>query len=174
MKVANTFAYTGGFAIPGELKGADVVNVEISKSSLEMIEKNYRLNGLKVPKGKLIKDDVFEWLRKEYENGKEYDVVILDPPAFAKSLKSVDKATRGYKDINLHALKILRKNGLLFTFSCSNHIDIELFQKVVFSAFKDAQREGKILKRLGQPPDHPLNIYHPEGEYLKGLLVKVD
>ncbi len=173
MSVANTFAYTGGFSIPAEKKGASAVNVEISGDSLRIAEENYILNGLHPLPSKFLKADVFDWLREEKKRGSRYDVVVLDPPAFAKTLNSVKKATRGYKDINMYAARIVREGGYLFTFSCSNHIDISLFQKVVFSAFKDAGREGFILKRMGQPPDHPISIYHPEGEYLKGLLIQV-
>ncbi len=173
MKVANTFAYTGGFAIAAEKKGARAVNIEISSDSLKVAEENYLLNLLLPDRKKFIKADVFDWLREERKRGEKYDIVILDPPAFAKTLASVKKASKGYKDINFNAVKLIKNGGLLFTFSCSNHVNLDLFQKIIFAAFKDAEKEGYILRRLGQPPDHPISIYHPEGEYLKGFLIQV-
>ncbi len=173
MKIANTFAYTGGFGIPASIKGANVVNVEISREALEKAKENYTLNTLYFEDSSFVKADVFNWLREVNKKNKKFDFVVLDPPAFAKTVSSVQRASRGYKDINLNALKIIREGGYLFTFSCSNHIDFALFQKIIFSAFKDAGREGKIIKRMGQSADHPINIYHPEGEYLKGLLIHV-
>lgn len=99
---------------------------------------------------------------------------MLDPPAFAKSAKNVPNATRGYKEINLMAIKKIKPGGLIFTFSCSQNIDKMLFQKIVFGAAADAKRNVRILEHLSQTPDHPINIYHPEGEYLKGLLLWVE
>jgi 23S rRNA (cytosine1962-C5)-methyltransferase len=103
-----------------------------------------------------------------------YDVVVLDPPAFAKNAKSVPNAARGYKDLNLTALKKIKSGGVLFTFSCSQNIDTDLFRKIVFAAAADAQRDVRILHQLTQPADHPVNIFHPEGEYLKGLVLQVE
>ncbi len=173
MKILNTFSYTGGFSIPALLRGAKVTNVEISREALKLSMENYKLNGFEPVLDDFIRADVFQFLRDEFSRGKRYDVVVLDPPAFAKTLSSVKNATRGYKDINMNAIKILKSGGLLFTFSCSNHVDATLFQKIVFSALKDTSREGYIIKRLGQPPDHTINLYHPEGEYLKGMVIKV-
>jgi 23S rRNA (cytosine1962-C5)-methyltransferase len=104
----------------------------------------------------------------------DFDMIILDPPAFAKNRASVDKAARGYKEINLQAMKKIKAGGILATFSCSQHMDRDLFQKVVFAAAADSGHNVRILQFLGQPADHPVDIFHPEGEYLKGLLLFVD
>jgi len=99
--------------------------------------------------------------------------MVLDPPAFAKNARNIDNASRGYKNLNLLGIKKIKPGGLIFTFSCSQHIDKDLFRKIVFGAAADAQRNVQVLQQLSQPKDHPINIYHPEGEYLKGLLLKV-
>jgi 23S rRNA (cytosine1962-C5)-methyltransferase len=103
-----------------------------------------------------------------------YDIIILDPPAFAKNARSVDNAARGYKNLNILGLDRVKKGGLVFTYSCSQHIDKDLFRKIVFSAAAETRRNVRILRQLSQPDDHPINIYHPEGEYLKGLMLYVD
>src|SRR5438876_872554 len=105
--------------------------------------------------------------------GPSFDVIVLDPPSLAHKRNDVTAATGGYKFLNLHALKRLNAGGLLLTFSCSQHVSLDLFQKVVFGAAVDAGRKVSVLKRLGQPLDHPMSLHHPEGEYLKGLLLKV-
>jgi 23S rRNA (cytosine1962-C5)-methyltransferase len=102
-----------------------------------------------------------------------YDLVILDPPAFTKHISTVDKAARGYKEINLKAMRKIRKGGVLFTFSCSQHISADLFRKIIFGAAADAGRNVQVLHRLSQPEDHPVSIYHPEGEYLKGVVLRI-
>ncbi|MBI4395063.1 MAG: class I SAM-dependent methyltransferase [Candidatus Omnitrophica bacterium] len=119
---------------------------------------------------KFICEDVFDFLRKDTET---YDLVILDPPAFCKNKNQIQQASRGYKDINLYAMKRLSPGGILFTSSCSSFIDPDLFQKIVFGAAKDAQRNVQIIEKTSHPFDHPINIYHPEGEYLKGLFLRV-
>jgi 23S rRNA (cytosine1962-C5)-methyltransferase len=115
--------------------------------------------------------DVFEFMQ---QNKEDYDIMVLDPPAFAKNARSVPNASRGYKNLNLIAFKQIKPGGLVFTFSCSQHIDRDLFRKIVFSAAADAGRNVRIIKQLTQPEDHPINIFHPEGEYLKGLLLHVE
>jgi len=115
--------------------------------------------------------DVFDFLKQA---DTDYDVVILDPPAFAKNARAVPNATRGYKNLNLTAFKKIKPGGYVFTFSCSQHIDRDLFRKIVFSAAADAKRNVRIVHQLTQPADHPINIFHPEGEYLKGLLLYVE
>jgi 23S rRNA (cytosine1962-C5)-methyltransferase len=120
--------------------------------------------------GELLKADAFTYLK---ESDAAFDIIVLDPPSLAHRRSDVTAATGGYKFLNLHAFKHLNPGGLLFTFSCSQHIPIDLFQKVVFGAAVDAGRKVGVLKRLGQPMDHPVSLHHPEGEYLKGLLLTV-
>lgn len=169
-KVLNCFSYTGGFsmyAIKGEAISVD--SVDISKDATENARINGELNDLSKNHNP-IAADCFEYLRKA---DKDYDVIILDPPAFCKNIRSVPQASRGYKDINLSAMKIIKPGGLLFTFSCSQHVSKDLFQKIVFGAAADSGRKVRIMHQLGQGPDHPINIYHPEGDYLKGLVLEV-
>ena len=104
----------------------------------------------------------------------DYDIIVLDPPAFAKNSRAVANAARGYKNLNLIAFKKIKPGGMIFTFSCSQHVDRDLFRKIVFGAAADAKRNVRILRQLTQPEDHPINIYHPEGEYLKGLMLYVE
>jgi 23S rRNA (cytosine1962-C5)-methyltransferase len=115
--------------------------------------------------------DVFDFMKQSTE---DYDIIILDPPAFAKNARALPNATRGYKNLNLTAFQRIKPGGLIFTFSCSQHMDKDLFRKVIFGAASDARRNIRILQQLTQPQDHPINIYHPEGEYLKGLLLHVE
>jgi len=169
-KVLNCFSYTGGFSIYALSGGASkVVSVDISKDAIENAKLNADLNGI-ADRHEGIAADCFEYLRKA---DKDFDIIVLDPPAFCKDIRSVPQASRGYKDINLSAMKIIKSGGLLFTFSCSQHISRDLFQKIVFGAANDSGRKVRILHNLGQGPDHPINIYHPEGDYLKGLVVEV-
>ncbi|MGZ5283522.1 MAG: class I SAM-dependent rRNA methyltransferase, partial [Bacteroidia bacterium] len=116
--------------------------------------------------------DCFDYLKDMPEN--EYDIIVLDPPAFAKHARAVDNASRGYKQINLQAFRRIKSGGLIFTFSCSQNISKDLFQKIVFGAAADAHRNVRIIHQLHQPADHPINIYHPEGEYLKGFVLWVE
>jgi len=120
---------------------------------------------------KFIQGDAFEVLRSL---GSDYNVAILDPSPFAKKKGALPKAARGYKDLNLQAFRLLRREGLLFTFSCSHHMDWDLFQKIVFSAAVDAGRRVQLIGRMSHPVDHPIDICHPEGEYLKGLICKAE
>ena len=171
-KVLNAFGYTGGFSVYALAGGAnDVVTVDISESACNESVNNVAENQLDASKHKAIKADCFEYLK---EMDSDFDLIILDPPAFAKSKAAVDKAARGYKEINLCAFRKIKSEGLLATFSCSQHIDKDLFRKIVFSAAADSGRSVRIIQQLTQPLDHPINIYHPEGEYLKGLLLYVD
>jgi 23S rRNA (cytosine1962-C5)-methyltransferase len=170
-RVLNCFAYTGGFSVYAAKGGArEVVSVESSEPAVAMGRKNLDRNGLGAGASVWAQQDVFDYLRA---TKKEFDMIILDPPAFCKSKSQVQHAARGYKDINLQALKQLPKGGLLFTFSCSSYITPDLFQKIVFGAASDAKRDVRILKKISHAFDHPINIYHPEGEYLKGLLCEV-
>jgi len=168
--VLNCFAYTGGFSVYAYGGGAkEVVTFDSSMPALELAEKNLELNGYTDAPGEVIKGDAFAYL-KETEN--KFDVVVLDPPSLAHRRGDIDAATGGYKYLNLHALKRLNPGGLLLTFSCSQHLPRELFQKVVFGAAVDADRKVAIVKQLGHPIDHPVSLHHPEGEYLKGLALR--
>lgn len=167
-RVLNGYAYTGGFSVYAAKNGtAETVSVDSSKPALNTAKVNLEKNGLSLEKNTLVHEDVSHYLRSVRQ---EFDIIVLDPPAFAKSKHQVQQAARGYKDINLQALKRLAPRGCLFTFSCSSFIEPDLFQKIVFSAAKDARRDVRIIAKTSHAFDHPINIYHPEGEYLKGLL----
>jgi 23S rRNA (cytosine1962-C5)-methyltransferase len=170
-KVLNTFAYSGGFSLYALKAGAERVHsVDSSKKAAELAEKNVASNFTDAAH-EFFAEDVFDFL-KISETG--YDVMVLDPPAFAKHLSAVDKATIGYRNLNSEAMKRIQKNGILFTFSCSQAIDKNLFRKIIFTAALQAKRNVKVLHQLSQPADHPVSIYHPEGEYLKGLVLFIE
>jgi len=168
--VLNTFAYSGGFSISALIGGAtNVVSVDISMAAIELCNQNAELNKVS-EKHTAIAADVLAYLRDEKVN---YDIVVLDPPAFAKSLKKKHAATMGYKRLNALGLQKVKSGGLLFTFSCSQVIDESLFINTVTAAAMEVGRECQILHRLSQGPDHPVNIFHPQGHYLKGLVLRV-
>ncbi len=172
-EVLNAFAYTGGFAVHALVGGAvQVTNVETSLPSLELAEKIAELNGV-ADRMELIEADVFSMLRRYRDEGRSFDTIILDPPKFAESKAQVERAARGYKDINLLAFKLLRPGGTLFTFSCSGLMPADLFQKIVADAALDARRDAWIVRRLTQASDHPVALAFPEAGYLKGLVVRV-
>jgi 23S rRNA (cytosine1962-C5)-methyltransferase len=169
--VLNSFSYSGAFSVYAFGGGArEVVSFDSSLPALELAEKNLALNGFAESPGELLKGDAFAYLK---EADRKFDLIVLDPPSLAHKRSDVSAATGGYKFLNLHALKHLNPGGLLLTFSCSQHLSIDLFQKVVFGAAVDATRKVSIVKRLGQPADHPISLHHPEGEYLKGLALRV-
>jgi 23S rRNA (cytosine1962-C5)-methyltransferase len=171
-KVLNAFSYSGGFSVYAIAGGAaEVISADISKSACLLAEQNVALNFPAYKKHQSIAVDCFEYLRNMPD---DFDLIILDPPAFAKNRTSVEKAARGYKEINLQAISKIRSGGIIATFSCSQHIDRDLFQKIVFAAAADSGRNVKILAYAGQPPDHPVSIFHPEGSYLKGLLLYIE
>lgn len=171
-KVLNAFSYTGGFSVYAQAGGAEEVHsLDISSDAVKGAEDNVLLN-FPTASHKSIAKDCFEYLKEMPEN--YYDLIILDPPAFAKSAAAVDRAARGYKDINMRAFRKIKKGGMLFTYSCSQHITKDLFQKIIFGAAADSGRNVRILFQLHQPADHPVNLYHPEGEYLKGLALWVE
>ena len=173
--VLNCFSYTGGFSVYALASGAEkITQVETSASSIELSQKNIVLNKLNSSLVENINGDVFEVLRKFRDERRTFDLIILDPPKFAESASQVQKASRGYKDINLLALKLLTSGGILFTFSCSGHISSELFQKIVADAALDSGKDVKIIKQLTQSSDHPVSLNFPEGLYLKGLVCYVD
>ena len=168
--VLNCFSYSGAFSVYAFGGGArEVVSLDSSMPALELAEKNLALNGFAEAPGELLKGDAFAYLK---ETDRKFDVIVLDPPSLAHKRSDVSAATGGYKFLNLHALKHLNPGGLLLTFSCSQHLSTDLFQKVVFGAAVDARRKVSIVKRLGQPIDHPVSLHHPEGEYLKGLALR--
>ncbi len=170
-KVLNTFCYSGGFSLYALEGGASLVHsVDSSKDAIQLCEQNVGIINRKDAHQSYV-EDCFDFLKACDDN---YDIIILDPPAFAKTARAVDNAARGYKNLNLLGIKKVAPGGMIFTFSCSQHIDKDLFRKIVFSAAADAQRNVRIIKQLSQPEDHPINIYHPEGEYLKGLMLQVD
>jgi 23S rRNA (cytosine1962-C5)-methyltransferase len=169
--VLNAFGYTGAFAVYALDGGARrAVTVDLSADALDLAAQNHELNGQFLGPEDLVAADVFEYLR---EDDTPFDLIVLDPPAFAKSKAALTRAARGYKDINMLALRRLPPGGLLFTFSCSGHVDWDLHRKILYSAALDAGREVQILRLLGHGLDHPLNVYHPEGEYLTGFICRV-
>ena len=170
--VLNTFCYTGGFSVYALSGGArEVCSVDSSERAVALATENMRLNfGPDAPHSEVAADAV-EYLR---DIGDRYDLIILDPPAFAKHHKVLGNAMQGYKRLNARALSQIRPGGILFTFSCSQAVSKELFRTTVFSATAIAGRRVRILHQLTQPADHPINIYHPEGEYLKGLVLYVE
>jgi len=167
--VLNCFSYTGAFSVYAVRGGAKrVVSVEASAAANEIACRNLVRNGLSPENHPVLTANVFDYIRETEE---VFDLIILDPPAFAKSRKDVARSARGYKEINLQAARRLREGGLLATFSCSNPIDPELFEKIVLGAVRDAGKTAQVLRLLGAGPDHPVNLAHPEGRYLKGLLL---
>ncbi|WP_240971199.1 class I SAM-dependent rRNA methyltransferase [Flammeovirga aprica] len=172
-KVLNTFSYSGGFSMYALKAGATLVHsVDASQGAIDLCDENAILNGFENGEHKGYCADVFEQLTKMERD--DYDVVILDPPAFAKSAKAVTAAARGYKQLNLKALRKIKPGGIIFTFSCSQKIDKELFRKIVFQAAAEAHRNVRILHQTTQPNCHPINIFYPENEYLKGLVLYVE
>ncbi|MEN6373718.1 MAG: class I SAM-dependent rRNA methyltransferase [Smithella sp.] len=169
--VLNCFAYTGAFSVYcANGKAKRVVSLDISKTACAAARDNLERNGYSNEMHPVVETDVFTYLRNSQEN---FDLIILDPPAFAKSKRDVSRASRGYKEINLQALKRLVPGGILATFSCSNFIEEELFCKIVLGAAQDAGVDLRVLARLEAGPDHPVALGHPEGRYLKGLLLAV-
>ncbi|GAA6183190.1 class I SAM-dependent methyltransferase [Aliiglaciecola sp. NS0011-25] len=172
--VLNCFSYTGTFACYALKGGANsVVNMDVSENALATAKRNLEINKLNISKASFVKKDVFEALREYRDNGTTFDMIVLDPPKFVDSKASLNRACRGYKDINMLAMKILNPGGILLTFSCSGLLSSDLFQKVVADAALDANKTVHFLERLGQAPDHPVASNYPEGFYLKGLVCRV-
>jgi 23S rRNA (cytosine1962-C5)-methyltransferase len=171
-KVLNTFSYTGGFSVYALTAGAELVHsVDASAKAITLTEKNIELNGFNAQIHKCVAEDTFDFLKGK--DG-EYDVIILDPPAFAKHRDARHQAVRGYQRLNAEAMRVIRSGGIIFTFSCSQVVDRQLFYDTIVSAALQAGRSIKVLHHLTQPADHPVSIFHPEGEYLKGLVLYVD
>ena len=175
-RVLNLFSYSGAFGVAALAGGATrVVHVDVSRPALDLARENHRANGQRVDEpdapAATVCADVFEDLRARAATGETWDLIVTDPPAFAKRRGDVDRACRGYKDVNRLAFKLLAPGGFLLACSCSGPVDADLFQKVLFSAALDAGCEARLLEKRGAGPDHPVSIDCPEGEYLKAFLL---
>jgi 23S rRNA (cytosine1962-C5)-methyltransferase len=170
-KVLNMFGYTGGFSVYALKNAALVHTVDSSAPAIELARENVSLNYDTDSKHEAFQTDAFGFMN-DIRN--KYDVIILDPPAFAKHLNVLDNALQGYKRLNIKAIEQVKPGGIIFTFSCSQVVTKENFRKSVFAAAANTGRSVRILHQLSQPPDHPVNIYHPESEYLKGLVIYVE
>ena len=167
-RVCNLFSYSGAFGVYAASGGASsVTNVDVSAPAIESARENASLNGVEAEH---VVADAFQYVRQKHG---PFEFLICDPPAFAKSRNEVERAARGYKDVNLYAMRMIAPGGLMMTFSCSGHMSLDLFQKVIFAAALDAGRRVSIVRRLTAGPDHPVSIYCPEGEYLKGFLMEI-
>lgn len=172
--VLNCFSYTGTFALHCAANDAkEVINVDVSQPALDLAKENIALNNLQDKNVSFVKADVFKLLRQYREEKRQFDMIILDPPKFVESKAQLTGACRGYKDINMLAMQLLKPNGILLTFSCSGLMEASLFQKVVADAALDARREVHFVERLQQAGDHPISSNYPEGYYLKGLVCQV-
>jgi 23S rRNA (cytosine1962-C5)-methyltransferase len=170
-KVLNTFCYSGGFSLQALNKGADVVHsLDSSKKAIELTEANVAINSFKGEHASIVAD-AMDYMKELKE---DYDIIVLDPPAFAKHREKRHQAIQGYKRLNAHAIRQIKPGGLIFTFSCSQVVDKYLFTNTVIAAAIESGRNVRILEQLHQPADHPINAFHPEGEYLKGLVIQVD
>jgi 23S rRNA (cytosine1962-C5)-methyltransferase len=169
--VLNTFSYTGGFSIYALKNGAkNVDSVDVSKPALDILDRNIEINGINGQNHQSKNVDTLDFLK----NCNPYDVVILDPPAYAKSITKRHNAVQGYKRLNIMGLEKVKPGGFLFTFSCSQVIDKQLFYQTIMAAAIESKRNIKVLHHLSQGADHPVNIFHPEGSYLKGLTLFVE
>ncbi len=173
-EVLNCFCYTGGFSLYALRGGAaSVLSIDASEEALQLAQGNVALNGLDESRAEWQCADVFAALRKLRDQNRKFDLIVLDPPKFAPTAAFAEKAARGYKDINLLGLKLLRPGGLLFTYSCSGGINDDLFQKIIAGAALDAGVDAHIVKKLHAAADHPVLLSFPEGAYLKGLVLRV-
>jgi len=170
-QVLNLFGYTGGFSVYAMKNATLVHTVDSSAPALKLADENIRMNYGDKARHESYQADAFEFLR---DSTGKYDLIILDPPAFAKHNDALHNALQGYKRLNMRAIEAIRPGGILFTFSCSQVVSRENFRKSVFAAAANTGRKIRILHHLSQPPDHPVNIYHPESEYLKGLVLYVE
>ena len=171
-EVLNMFCYTGGFSVYALRGGAKLVHsVDVSQKAIDLVRSNVAHNFGENAPHEAFAEEAFEFMAK---NENKYDLIVLDPPAFAKHRDAVKNALRGYQRLNAKGIQSIRPGGILFTFSCSQAIDKEMFRLAVFSAAAQVGRRVRILHQLHQPADHPINIYHPEGEYLKGLVLEVE
>lgn len=170
--VLNMFCYTGGFSFYAMRGGAHSVHsVDVSARAIELAKQNVELNFPGDPRHEAFAEEAFRFLEHSYD---KYDLIILDPPAFAKHQNVLNNAIQGYKKLNRKGIEVIKPGGIIFTFSCSQVMTKELFRQTVFTAAANTGRKVSILHQLTQPADHPINIYHPEGEYLKGLVLYVE
>jgi len=170
-KILDCFCYSGGFSIHAGIGGAKEIGlIDSSEEALVKAKEHFAFNHLEKIPTHPVRGDAFDVMRGLEP---EYDIVVLDPPPFAKKKGHLPGASRGYKDLNLQAFRLLKKEGLLFTFSCSHHMDWDLFQKIIFAAAVDAGKRVQLLARRGHPLDHPVDLSHPEGEYLRGMVLRV-
>lgn len=170
-KVLNTFCYSGGFSLQALNSGATLVHsLDSSKKAIALTDANVELNHF-TDRHSSIVDDAMDYMKNLKE---DYDIIVLDPPAFAKHRDKRHQAIQGYKRLNAHAIRQIKKGGLIFTFSCSQVVDTQLFKNTVIAAAIEAGRSCRILEQLHQPADHPILAFHPEGAYLKGLVIQID
>lgn len=170
--VLNTFCYTGGFSIYALQGGATLVHsVDASDKAIALTEKNMELSGFSNEQHPSFTMDTFEFLKDKKD---QYDIIILDPPAFAKHKSAKHQAMKGYQRLNAEAFRIIKPGGIIFTFSCSQVVSRQLFYDTIVSAAIQSGRQIKVLHHLSQPADHPVSIYHPEGSYLKGLVLYIE
>jgi 23S rRNA (cytosine1962-C5)-methyltransferase len=173
-RVLDCFCYSGGFTLNGLKNGAGhVTSVDSSALAIETLQHNLELNGFEKDKQDSVQSDVNKQLRIFKDNGRKFEVVVLDPPKYAPSRSALDRAARAYKDLNRLGMLLLEPGGILATFSCSGAVDLETFKQIIAWAALDAGREVQIIKQFSQPEDHPVRLSFSEGEYLKGLLLRV-
>lgn len=173
-RVLDCFCYSGGFTLNALKSGAkEVISVDSSALAIETLQRNVALNGFDPAKHKGVKSDVNQYLRTLGEANETFDVIVLDPPKYAPTRSTLEKASRAYKDLNRRGLMLLKPGGILATFSCSGAMDIETFKQVIAWAALDAGKQIQFIYQFNQPEDHPVRASFPEGEYLKGLLVRV-
>ncbi|HEY5611303.1 MAG TPA: class I SAM-dependent rRNA methyltransferase [Thermoanaerobaculia bacterium] len=173
-RVLNLFSYSGGFGVAAAAGGAtSVEEVDISEPAIELARRHHSLNASRCALTFTVAD-AFAHVRALVARNARFDLVVCDPPAFARSRGEVERAARGYKDVNLYAMKLVERGGMMMTFSCSGHLSLDLFQKVIFSAANDVGRRVSFVRRLTAGEDHPVSLYCPEGEYLKGFLLQFD
>jgi 23S rRNA (cytosine1962-C5)-methyltransferase len=171
-KVLNSFCYSGGFSVYALKAGAALVHsVDVSKKAIELVNQNVALNFGETDKHEAYAEDVMNYLKN---NDQFYDLIVLDPPAYAKNIAKRHNAVQGYKRLNIEGIKRLAKGGILFTFSCSQVVDRELFYNTIVSAALEVGRQVRVLHQLTQGADHPVSLFHPEGSYLKGLVLYVE
>jgi len=170
-KVLNTFCYSGGFSLQALNNNAELVHsLDSSKKAIALTDDNVALNGFEGKHASIV-DDAMDYMKDLPE---DYDIIVLDPPAFAKHRDKRHQAIQGYKRLNAHAIRQIKPGGFIFTFSCSQVVDTQLFTNTVIAAAIEAGRSCRILEQLHQPADHPIQAFHPEGAYLKGLVIQID
>jgi 23S rRNA (cytosine1962-C5)-methyltransferase len=174
MTLLNAFCFSGSFSVVALSAGVgQVISVDSSESALDLAKRNFAVNGFSVANEDFVQANVFDLFRTYRENNTQFDMILLDPPKFARHAGQITRASRGYKDINWLAFRLLKPGGYLWTFSCSNAISEDLFQKIVFGALQDTGRNAQIIGKLGAASDHPIALNFPEGAYLKGLICRV-